>query len=290
MNQLPLRRTPGQVTIHICNSSSIGSGLSSVTRGEKERRIEYPYPSSKPTHTLLDFGMKLNNLPKARKTSLHMPSTLWIRKTLPTLLQEDYYDVPKPEQLSTETENNQRKLMGANELSKLGMVTFDKSHGGKALDQMSLKTLSDLFEYNKAWRPGSGQRMTREEAKTSYIYLRKGLQIRTDLSKLESFVGGRVGKVRYIPADSNAMTVQETHTPGDNPLLSVESLCRTCEEGSLISESEGKSAGHCKVKGCKKEKPFFHLAEHTGPIHSCRDGQGYRKVGEGDGKSVPEDE
>ncbi|GJW69730.1 hypothetical protein Tco_0126647 [Tanacetum coccineum] len=54
-----------------------------------------------------------------------------------------------------------------------------------------------LFEYNKAWRLGSGQGMTREEAKTSSRgQSRKDYRSRIYRS-LESFVGGRIRDIDY---------------------------------------------------------------------------------------------
>ncbi|GJV80339.1 hypothetical protein Tco_1516209 [Tanacetum coccineum] len=125
---------------------------------------------------LLNIQEKLNHLPKTDKTSLHTAVNMWIRNLVirnrvgdlqlgiesyqtkvnlerpnwdaaDYYFKEDYTIVPKPRAVVYRDRNNQRKLMRLNELHK--------------------------FSDGTAWRPGSGQRMTREEAKTSSQLSRK---------------------------------------------------------------------------------------------------------------------
>ncbi|GKF35137.1 hypothetical protein Tco_0108337, partial [Tanacetum coccineum] len=85
---------------------------------------------------------------------------------------EDYTIIPKPRAVVVYRDiNNQRKLMRLNELHKINDRTLTRVM--EKLDQM-VKDFR-LYEYNKGMetKRGSGQRMTREEAKTSSQQSRK---------------------------------------------------------------------------------------------------------------------
>ncbi|GJY95927.1 putative ribonuclease H-like domain-containing protein [Tanacetum coccineum] len=109
-----------------------------------------------------------------------------------------------------------------------------------------------------------GQRMTREEAKTSSRNREKTTD-QKDLSKFESFVGGRrelyqktdhafyligviykVGMVRTIPNDQQ----NRRDLPRDNPLVSVEVLSH---EVSVSTEGVEELKGIVKIKGVEEE-------------------------------------
>ncbi|GJR59651.1 hypothetical protein Tco_1501813 [Tanacetum coccineum] len=143
--------------------------------------------------------LKAHHLPRKDKTSLHTAVNMWIRNLVirnrvgdlqlgiesyqtkinlerpnwdaaDYYFKEDYTIVPKPRAVVYRDRNDQRKLMRLNELHKYSDGTLTRVM--EKLDQM-VKDFH-LFEYNKGMGGlGSGQRMTREEAKTSSQQSRK---------------------------------------------------------------------------------------------------------------------
>ncbi|GJS74723.1 hypothetical protein Tco_0707564 [Tanacetum coccineum] len=111
---------------------------------------------------LLNIQEKLNHLPKTDKTSLHTAVNMWIRN-LPTIISRRYTIV------TSKSSCRQRRI--------------------------NLRKLMRLIELHRAWRPGSGQRMTREEAKTSSQLSRKDYRSEGSFRSLESFVEE---EIRYI--------------------------------------------------------------------------------------------
>ncbi|GJY00675.1 hypothetical protein Tco_0358827, partial [Tanacetum coccineum] len=137
--------------------------LDYLLTGDKERRIALSISKLKAAH-YLDFGLeelvpslwveeegilyqqtqnRVGDLQleiESYQTKVNLERPNW--DAADYYFKEDYTIVPKPRAVVYRDRNNQRKLMRLNEL-------------------------------HKAWRLGSGQRMTREEAKTSSQQLRK---------------------------------------------------------------------------------------------------------------------
>ncbi|GKA85838.1 hypothetical protein Tco_0807492 [Tanacetum coccineum] len=160
---------------------------------------------------LLNISCKVNHLPKTDKTSLHMAVNIR------ALLKEDLTIVPKPRAF-LQSRNGSKKLM------RLNATQFSDGDIESVNETNRTTWFKDFIciEYNKAWRSGNGQRMTREEAKTSAI--EKRLQIRRIYRSLESFVGGRIRDIDY-------RLINRTTYPS----------CKTTEEGSHPSFATGTS-------------------------------------------------
>ncbi|GKB87281.1 hypothetical protein Tco_0959553, partial [Tanacetum coccineum] len=141
---------------------------------------------------LLNIQEKLNHLPKTDKISLHTGINLGLRnpgvQNPDYYFKEDYTIVPKPRAVVYRDRNNQRKLMRLNELHNL-VMTLTKIM--EKLTQMVKDFSRGCLSTIRAGRRGSGQRMTREEARLHHSYPKKRLQIRRSNQVLESFIGGK---------------------------------------------------------------------------------------------------
>ncbi|GJV59194.1 hypothetical protein Tco_1465294, partial [Tanacetum coccineum] len=163
-----------------------------------EKDFKNLHPNDFEDMFLLNIQEKLNHLPKTDKTRLHTAVNMWIRNLVirnrvgdlqlriesyqtkinlerpnwdaaDYYFKEDYTIVPKPRAVVYRDRNDQRKLMRLNELHKFSDGTLTRVM--EKLDHM-LKTFICTSTI-RAWRLGSGQRMTREEAKTSSLQSRK---------------------------------------------------------------------------------------------------------------------
>ncbi|GJR32519.1 hypothetical protein Tco_1108751 [Tanacetum coccineum] len=102
---------------------------------------------------------------------------------------EDYTIVPKPRAVVYRDINDQRKLMRLNELHKFSDGTLTRVM--EKVDLNGLKTFI-CSSTIRAWKLGSGQRMTREEAKTS-SQPHKGVKASANSDIMYSFTSAQDG-------------------------------------------------------------------------------------------------
>ncbi|GKA22519.1 hypothetical protein Tco_0708481 [Tanacetum coccineum] len=137
------------------------------------------------------------HLPKTDKTSLHTAVNMWIRNLV---IRNRVGDL----QLGIESYQTKINLERPN-WDAAGLITAKKSLFDCPISQEPLgygdrndeRKLMRLNELHKAWRLGSGQRMIREEAKTSSLQSRKDYRSEGSIEGLEALLRRKIGDIDY---------------------------------------------------------------------------------------------